>query len=63
MSFIGKDGKAAPKLREAHLNTVDMQMAYEQCIQVSVLIGACLYQMEIHVFERETCNFVNAIPV
>lgn len=35
MSFIGHDGKAAPKLHNAQLSVVDLQMAYEQCIEVS----------------------------
>ena len=35
MSFIGTNQKAAPKLKDANLSTVDMQMAYEQTLDVS----------------------------
>ena len=35
MSFIGKNQQAAPKLKDAQLSTVDLQIAYEQTIEVS----------------------------
>ena len=34
MSFIGRNQHAAPKLKDAELSTADMQMAYEQTIEV-----------------------------
>ena len=35
MQFIGENQQAAPKLKEANLSTVEMQMAYEQTLGVS----------------------------
>ncbi len=35
MSFIGENQVAAPKLVNANLSHADMQIAYEQCIEVS----------------------------
>ena len=34
MSFIGKDQKPAPKLKDAVLSSRQLQQAYEQCVQV-----------------------------
>jgi len=34
MSFIGKDMKAAPKLKDAVLSSNQMKLAYEQCIEM-----------------------------
>ena len=38
MSFIGENQVPAPKLKEAKLSYADMQIAYEQCIEVSTLV-------------------------
>ena len=35
MSFIGKDQKPAPKLKDAVLSLRQLQKAYEQCVQVN----------------------------
>ena len=37
MSFIGKDQQPAPKLKDAVLSPRQLQLAYEQCVQVSDL--------------------------
>ena len=34
MSFIGKDQQPAPKLKDAVLSPRQLQLAYEQCVQV-----------------------------
>ena len=34
MSFIGEHQKAAPKLKDVKLSTVDAQLAYEQVLEV-----------------------------
>ena len=34
MQFIGKDQVAAPKLKDANLSPADMQIAYEQVVEV-----------------------------
>lgn len=34
MSFIGKNQQPAPKLKDAVLSPRQLQLAYEQCIQV-----------------------------
>ena len=34
MSFIGKDQKPAPKLKDAVLSSRQLQQAYQQCVQV-----------------------------
>ncbi|XP_071953400.1 serine/threonine-protein kinase RIO3-like [Antedon mediterranea] len=34
LSFIGEDRVPAPKLKDAHLSTIDMIAAYEQCIKM-----------------------------
>lgn len=34
MEMIGENMRPAPKLRDARLNTADMQMAYDQCLQL-----------------------------
>ena len=34
MSFIGKDQQPAPKLKDAVLSARQLQLAYEQCVQV-----------------------------
>ena len=34
MSFIGKDQKPAPKLKDAVLSSRQLQQAYEQCVEV-----------------------------
>jgi RIO kinase 3 len=36
MSFIGEDGRPAPKLKEAILNETELKSAYEQCVQVRI---------------------------
>lgn len=37
MSFIGKDGKPAPKLRDALLDSADLEIAYAQMEDVSLI--------------------------
>ena len=37
MSFIGRDRVAAPKLKDAKLSTADLQIAYDQILQVCML--------------------------
>ena len=34
MSFIGKDQKPTPKLKDAVLSSRQLQQAYQQCVQV-----------------------------
>ena len=34
MSFIGKDQKPAPKLKDAVLSSRQLHQAYQQCVQV-----------------------------
>ena len=38
MSFIGKDQKPAPKLKDAVLSSRQLQQAYEQCVEVRCTI-------------------------
>ena len=37
MTFIGKDQKPAPKIKDAKLSPEDMQTAYNQIISVGIL--------------------------
>ena len=39
MSFIGKDQKPAPKLKDAVLSSRQLQQAYEQCVEVRFIEG------------------------
>ena len=39
MSFIGKDQKPAPKLKDAGLSSRQLQKAYEQCVEVRGIVG------------------------
>ena len=41
MSFIGKDGKAAPKLKDVKLSPEDMQDAFEQTVEVRPCFTVC----------------------
>jgi len=34
MSFIGKDQKPAPKLKDAVLSSRQLQQAYKECVEV-----------------------------
>ena len=53
MEFLGKNQVAAPKLKDAKLSTSQLQIAYEQvvevrvrrrtCSEISILIQASLY--------------------
>lgn len=45
LEFLGKNQVAAPKLKDAHLDTVEMQMAYEQVVQVGVLCSLFLLNL------------------
>ena len=38
MSFLGENRNSAPKLKEAKLSDAEWQIAYEQCVAVSVLM-------------------------
>ena len=38
MSFIGDNGTAAPKLQNAALSSEELQVAFEQCVQVRISI-------------------------
>ena len=59
MSFIGKDQKPAPKLKDAVLSLRQLQQAYEQCVQVSafdhVRVHVELY-MYIHLLFTDLYN-------
>ena len=50
MSFIGIEGKPAPKLKEAVLNENELKDAYEQCIQVSYL--ACFPSYIVNLYNN-----------
>ena len=39
MSFIGKDQKPAPKLKDVVLSSRQLQQAYEQCVEVRCIEG------------------------
>lgn len=39
MSLIGTDHKAAPKLKEVHLSSADLSIAYEQVVEVRELMS------------------------
>lgn len=41
MSFIGEDGCAAPKLKDAELDDEQLQVAYEQCVEVRPFLRHC----------------------
>lgn len=43
MSFIGRDGRAAPQLREAQMEPVDWELCYDQVCTVS---GGFLHFLE-----------------
>ena len=40
MEFIGQDGRPAPKLTEVVLSAEDLQVAYDQCVEVCSVGGA-----------------------
>jgi len=43
MSFIGEDRNPAPKLKDAKLSDADYQLAYEQCVQVCLMLCKPLF--------------------
>ena len=43
MTFIGRNRVAAPKLKDAQLSVVDLQIAYEQIVQVELDNGAAAF--------------------
>ena len=57
MSFIGKDQQPAPKLKDAVLSPRQLQLAYEQCVQVqSDLIRVFVIVWGIFKWRHEVSN-------
>ena len=48
MSFIGENQVPAPKLKDANLSYPDMQIAYEQCIEVNMQLYYLKTKKEEH---------------
>src|SRR6218665_272204 len=60
MSFIGENRVPAPTLKDAKLSTVDIQIAYEQCLQV-IFNFLCLRTLN-YIFEFD-CQWLTMVAV
>ena len=48
MSFIGRDGRPAPKLKDAQMSTGEIELAYEDVIQtMKILYEKCHLVIEL----------------
>ena len=59
MSFIGREGRPAPKLKDAQLSTADWELAYADTVQTmkTLYIDCHLVRMLLHISARAPAYF------